>query len=213
MPSKIEALGIFLVLLPGFTCAYVAQYLAVRREQSELDKAIEALLFSSILYLITLPFFQYSLPVSWALGQDAQYHIHVNYEYFIVLFLASAILGIAYAANINHDWALSLLRKCKVTERTARSAIWHDVFQDNGGWVQVSMKDGKKALGWVRYYSDDVGDRSLFLESASWIDDMGGEEVIDGPGLFLTKDSEIESVMFLAFRTRDDAASGSEPTQ
>ena len=112
-------------------------------------------------------------------------------------------MGIAYAANINRDWGLSLLRKIGVTERTSRSALWHDVFQDTSGWVQVSMKDGKKALGWVRYYSDDVDDRSLFLESASWIDDDGKEQVIDGPGLFLTKDSEIESVMFLSSRTKD----------
>jgi hypothetical protein len=198
MPSKLEALGIFLVLLPGFTCAYVAQYVAVRREQTELDKAVEALLFSFILYLATLPFFQYSLPVSWALGTDAQFHIQVNYRFLLVLFAGSVSLGILYAANINHDWGLRLLRWMKVTERTARSAVWHDVFQDNGGWVQVSMKDGKRALGWVRYYSDDVNDRSLFLESASWIDDDGNEQVIDGPGVFLTKDSEIESVMFLA---------------
>jgi hypothetical protein len=46
--------------------------------------------------------------------------------------------------------------------------------------------------------SDDVEDRSLFLEAASWVDDNGNEAVIDGPGLLLTKDSEIESVMFLA---------------
>ena len=84
MPSKLETLGIFLVLLPGFTCAYVTQYLAVRREQTELDKAIEALLFSSVLYLATLPFFHYGLPVSWVLGTDAQYHVHVDYKYFTV---------------------------------------------------------------------------------------------------------------------------------
>jgi len=46
MPSKVEALGIFLILLPGFTCAYVSQYLSVRRKQTELDKVVEALLFS-----------------------------------------------------------------------------------------------------------------------------------------------------------------------
>ena len=169
MPSKLEALGILLVLLPGFTCAYIAQYLAVRIDQSELDKAVEALLFSFVLYLATLPFFGYSLPVSWAMDPDSEYHIYVHYKLLVTLFVASVALGILYAANINHDWALGLLRKLKVTERTSRKSIWHDVFQETGGWVQVSMKDGKKALGWVRYYSDDVDDRSLFLESASWI--------------------------------------------
>ncbi len=34
MPSKVEAFGLLLVLLPGLLCAYVVQALAVRRAQS-----------------------------------------------------------------------------------------------------------------------------------------------------------------------------------
>ncbi len=63
--------------------------------------------------------------------------------------------------------------------------------------MQVSLKSGKQALGWVRYYADDEEDRSLFLEKAAWIDESGGEQLIPGAGLFLTKNSEIESIMFL----------------
>lgn len=66
MPTKAEALGIFLVLLPGFTCAYIAQYLSVRRKQTELDKVIEALLFSVILYVLNLPFFRVQFACSMA---------------------------------------------------------------------------------------------------------------------------------------------------
>jgi len=206
MPEKFEALSIFLILLPGFTAAYVTQSLAVRREQTELDKVIEALLCSAFLFLVIWPFFRFSLPLSWSISTDGQFHTHANYPFLLTLFVAAVGLGVAFAANINHDWGLGFLRRIKVTERTARSAVWHDVFQENGGWVQVAMKDGKRALGWVRYYSDDVEERSLFLEDASWIDEEGNERHIDGPGLFLTKDSEIESVMFLKFRTT------SEPT-
>jgi hypothetical protein len=65
MPGKVEAFGIFVVLLPGFLCAYVVQMLAVRKTQSEVDKVIEALIFSFVLYLATLPAFHYVLPVSW----------------------------------------------------------------------------------------------------------------------------------------------------
>ena len=70
MPSKAEALGIFLILVPGFTCAYIAQYLSVRRKQTELDKVVEALLFSVLLYLLTLPFFGNTLPAYWRPSPD-----------------------------------------------------------------------------------------------------------------------------------------------
>jgi hypothetical protein len=208
MPGKIEALAIFLLLLPGFTSAYVTQLLSVRRGQSDLDKVVEALLFSFLLFLITWPIFGYSLPLAWELGKDAQFHVHVAYSFLITLFVLAVMLGILYAANLNHDWILTLCRKCRITERTSRVAVWHDVFQGGGGWVQVSLKNGKKALGWVRYYSDDAEDRSLFLEQASWITDEGDEEPIPGPGLFLTKSSEIESVMFLELELRSASEDG-----
>ena len=204
MPGKIEALAIFLLLLPGFTSAYTVQLLSVRREQTELDKVVEALLFSFVLYLIAWPIFGYSLPLSWLAMGGGQFQIQVRYLFLLTLFMLALALGVLYAANLNRDWVLTLLRRLQVTERTSRIAVWHDVFQGTGGWVQVSMKDGKKALGWVRYYSDDADDRSLFLEQASWIDNDGNEAPIDGPGLFLTKDSEIQSVMFLESRMRND---------
>lgn len=197
MPTKAEALGILLVLLPGFTCAYVTQFVAVRQKQSDFDKVVEALLFALLLYLGTLPFFHFSLPSSWAVSAGGEIQVRIHYRQLLTLFLASVGLGLAYAANLNHDWALRLLRKCRITERTSRTAVWHDVFQETGGWIQVELKDGKKALGWVRYYSDDIEDRSLFLESASWINEAGEERPIEGPGLFLTRDAEIEAVLFL----------------
>ena len=47
MPGKVEAFGLLLVLLPGFLCAYVVQSLAVRCQQTEADKVIEALISAS----------------------------------------------------------------------------------------------------------------------------------------------------------------------
>jgi hypothetical protein len=96
---------------------------------------------------------------------------------------------------------MSLLRRTRVTERTARKTIWNDAFQEIGGMVQVGISGDRKILGWLRYYSDEDEDPSPFLETASWVKNGdNGEEVeqpINGPGISLTKDSGIEYVMFL----------------
>jgi Family of unknown function (DUF6338) len=204
MPDRIEALGILLVLLPGFACAYIVQFLAVRRKQSELDKVIEALLFSLILYVITLPFFGYMLPLGWT-APDRQhpnlYRIVINWNHLVWLTVASVVFAILYSANINLDWAMRLLRRIGVTERTARKTVWNDTFQEIGGMVQVGLSGERKILGWLRYYSDEVEESSLFLETASWLktaeDGTETEVPIDGPGVLLTKSSGIEYVMFL----------------
>ena len=210
MPAKVEALGILLLLLPGFTCAYIIQRLAVRTALSELDKVVEALLFSFLLYLATLPVFGYALPLSWRATVDGAYQITPHYAHLVTLLLLSVIFGVLYATNINRDWLLSLFRTMGVTERTARLSIWNDTFQEIGGFVQVGFKDGKQLVGWVRYYSDDGSDCSIFLESAAWVLEDNSQEAIDGPGILLTKESAIETVSFLNWVT-DDGETPDEP--
>jgi hypothetical protein len=199
VPLKAEALGIFLVLLPGFTCAYVAQYLSVRRKQTELDKIIEALLFSVVLYLATLPYFGNTLPAHWqaSVSSPNVYDVTIRWSQLLVLAAGSIVLGVLYAANINHDWLMTMFRFVGVTERTARSTIWNDVFQEIGGSVQVGLAGEIKVIGWLRYYSDEAEDSSLFIENAAWIDASGQETPITGPGILLTKEVGIEYVLFL----------------
>lgn len=200
MPEKVEGLGIFLVLLPGFTCAYFAQYLAVRRKQSDLERIVEALLFSVILYLLTLPFFGYKLPVTWneVPGHPGSFQLQLAWTQLVVLAVSSFVLGVFYAANINRDWLMGLFRWMGVTDRTARSSIWNDVFQEiERSFVQVGLPGDIQVVGWLRYYADEAKDSSLFLEDAAWYDKDGTEHVIDGPGILLTKNVGIQYVLFL----------------
>jgi Family of unknown function (DUF6338) len=201
MPGKIEALGILLLLLPGFSCAFLVQHIAVRAKQTELDKIVEALLLSFILYLVTSPFFHYSLPLSWTpISQQnySTYTFRLNWPYVFSLFLISIGIALLYGANINHDWLLHLLRKCKITERTARSSIWNDTFQDvQNTYILVGLSDGRSVLGYLRYYSDEYEEASVFLEGASWLLENGDQQPIDGPGILLTKEAGIQSVAFL----------------
>lgn len=209
MPNTIQALGIFLILLPGFTCAYIAQQLAVRPKQTEFDKAVEALLFSLVLYVAVGPLFHYALPVGWqetVSGHPGIYVAVVRWKELATLAGAAVLLGVLFAANVNHDWILSLLRALHVTERTSRTSIWSDTFQDivGGTTVQVVLGDGRTVSGWVHYYSDDPKDASLFLEEAEWIDEEGRKIPIPGPGILLLPQAGIQYVMFLDPETTDD---------
>jgi len=209
MPEKVEALAILFVLLPGFLCAYIAQSLAVRRKQSDVDKVIEALIFSLILYLITLPHFGFTLPVHWQPEPSGALRIAADYRHLLVLFSLAVALGVLYAANINHDWLMSLMRLVGVTERTARTSIWNDAFQEIGGWVQVGFKNGTQIQGWVRYYSDEGEESSLFLERAAWIDGAERDE-IDGPGILLTSKAGIVTIAFLGYSEEPELPVGQD---
>jgi hypothetical protein len=168
MPEKVEALGVLLVLLPGFACAYIVHLLAVRRKQTDLDKVVEALLFSLILYVLTLPLFGDLFPIHWQVTDAiGSYRVFVDWRHLAVLAASAFVLAVLYATSINRDWLMALFRLMRVTERTARSSVWNDVFLETGGYVQVGLSDGRSAMGWLRYYSDAASESSLFLEQAS----------------------------------------------
>jgi hypothetical protein len=202
MPGTAEALGVLLLLLPGFSCAYLVQRLAVRPKQTELDKVIEALLFSFFLYLAASPFFSYSLPLSWqksTVEGIGSYSFQLNWLYLATLAALAIALGLLYSANLNNDWLLRLLRKTRITQRTARNSIWNDAFQDiPSSFVLVQLSGDRTVIGYLRYYSDEPDEASLFLEDAAWVvDEEGTQNPIDGPGILLTKQAGIESVSFL----------------
>ncbi|HUA98579.1 MAG TPA: DUF6338 family protein [Terracidiphilus sp.] len=206
MPENAEALGIILVLLPGFAAAYLVQLLAARRKQSDLDKIVEALIFSLLVYLITLPFFGYSLPVAWRPGNGkpaGTWQVFIVWPHLMALAVLAVVLGTLYSASINHNWLTSPFRWLRVSERSARSSVWNDVFSDIEGFVQVGISGGRSVIGWIRKYSDEDEAHEVFLEEAAWVDSDGKEFPIHGPGVLLTKNLGIEYVMFLNSDSED----------
>lgn len=204
MPSSAVALQILLILLPGFASAYIVQLIAVRAKQSDLDKIIEALLFSFLVYVTNAAIHHGSSPVTFAhttQGDSIDFHPG-NVLWLGGLSLAYALIMIVY---VQWDGA-RFLRRLGLTERTSRNSIWNDTFQDEqqtkdpalGTIVQVELKDGRSVMGVVSYYSDTADESSVFLRNAQWIDADSGEVIpIEGPGILLTRNAEITSVSFL----------------
>lgn len=158
------------------------------------------------------PFFGYSLPLSWQAKTSQgieQYAFQLNWPYLASLATLALATGILYGANLNHDWILGTLRKLRITERTARNSIWNDAFQEiPSSFVLVQLSRDSSIIGFLRYYSDEQEDASLFLEDAAWIvDDSGTQSPIDGPGILLTKQAGIESVSFLNSGRRTSSGS------
>jgi hypothetical protein len=175
--------------------------LAVRRKQTELDKTVEALLFSLVFYLITLPLFGSTLPLSWRVVDASHpdvYQVVVQWKHLATLAGLALVFGVAYASNINYDWLARILFKLGVYSRGSRINIWNDTFQELDGFVQVGLSGERRVIGWVKDYSDEEGVYELFLENAAWVDKDGNQQPIGGPGILLTKESGIEYVAFLS---------------
>ncbi len=201
MPATLLALQIILILLPGFSAAYVVQALATRRAQSDFERVIEAVVFSFIIYVSYIPLNHGNLPFEIIKDQSGKTEDTVSWHPTQLIWLAAvtAIFTLLAVIYIRFD-GNRIFRAIGLTERTTRNSIWNDILEheaiDNQP-VQVELADGKNVLGVLLYYSDASDDDSVYLTQASWVDKDGNSVEIPGPGILLTKNSGIRSVSLL----------------
>ena len=201
MPATLLALQVFLILLPGFSAAYVVQALATRRTQSDLERVIEALVFSFLVYVCYVPLNGGRLPFHLAPDPYVQGQITAVWEPAQMGLLAAttALFALFAVACIRFD-CNRMFRLFHLTEKTTRNSIWNDIFESEaieGQPLQVELSDGRSVLGPLLYDSDAAEDASIYLTEASWVDANGDLVPIPGAGILLTKGSGIRSVMLL----------------
>lgn len=204
MPTTVVALEILLILLPGFSAAYIVQLFAIRTKQSDLEKIIEALLFSFLIYVSYGLIRHGAMPVTvlHSSQQDALQFHRVNLLWLTGLTLLFSLLMILYVNKDGAQW----FRRIGLTDNSSRTSIWNDTFQDiqqqvdpeAGSIVQVELEDGRRVMGVVRLYSGTADECSVFLQDAQWVDDDGVQLIpIHGPGILLTSNARITSISFL----------------
>ena len=191
MPQGLQTLDALLILLPGFVSARIARPLSTQGQQSELERVIEALIFSFFNYLVYVALFGTSLPIEGL----PTFQVHRWRVVFLALMACG--MGLLWGIARSKDLILRPLRAWRLTERTSRQSVWNDAFVSLQSTAQVGLKDGRSVIGYVRRYSDTDGERSVFLESSSWIAEDGSLVEIIGKGILLTEKADIEYVMFL----------------
>lgn len=201
MPATLLALQIFLILLPGFSAAYVVQALSTRRSQSDLERVIEALVFSFVIYVCYVPVNGGRLPFHLVGGNGTNGGQTVIWEPAQLGWLVLVTTGFSFAAvaYIRFD-GNRVFQWLKLSERTTRNSIWNDVFESeaiDGQPLQVELGDGRNILGKLHYYSDAAEDASIYLTEALWVDKDANTIPIPGPGILLTKSSGIRCVSLL----------------
>ena len=201
MPQGFQALLALLVLLPGFVSARIAHSLSAPSEQTDVERIIDALIFSFFVYILYLLLFGGTLPLDWSTSatqtDSAHFAVHVRRLRLLYLCLSPILLGVAWGSLQHRDAVLRRLRDWKLTNRTNEVSIWNARLRQYNGTVQVGLSDGREIVGWLQQYSDISADHSIFLTQAAWVDEEGSQTEIPGPGILLTDKSEIHYIMFL----------------
>ena len=106
------------------------------------------------------------------------------------------LFALVVGASITHDFHMKILRRMRLTYKTARDSTWIDIFIDQRRYVEVAFTDGRRLFGWPLYYSNQPEEGLLYLYDAAWIDAEGKYVDLDAHGILLTKKEDIESIVF-----------------
>ena len=83
----------------------------------------------------------------------------------------AVLAALAVSAVRTGDWHMSLLRWARITDRSSRESIWHDVMNREGDrYVVVHLEDGRRLQGYPSYYSNDHEEGALYLTRPAWIE-------------------------------------------
>ena len=142
MPQGLQTLVALLVLLPGFVSERIVRMMSAKTQQTELERVIEALIFSFFIYVAYVGLFGASLPLEWSSTTAAgvqHYDLSVHRWRLFSLVAITLALGFAWGFIQGHDLLLRQLIRWKLTQRSSRESVWTDVFMNFRGTVQVGL--------------------------------------------------------------------------
>lgn len=214
MDASVEALTVFIVLLPGFLSGAILNAVVVRAHRDAFTRTIEALIFSFLIYAV-IGGVSGRMPIQLdQVLRDGQvtYQVAVDRPLVGWTALVAMALPLAFSTLLTHDVHMAVLRFLKVTKRTSRNNTWLDVFSEQDRYVVVEMNDGRRVSGWPLYYSDTPTEGLIYLQDPAWIDRDGTYIPLDVHGLFLVRREDVVTIAFQR-RTSDEHAKRAEEVQ
>jgi hypothetical protein len=181
-----ELIPILIFLLPGFLTAKVLDVLVIRKERDVFDKFVQALVFTfaNLALFVVMRW----IIESWTSAEFDRQSLSVGNVFLITS--CSIGIGLACAFEIRNELMLDLLHRLRFTKKTYNLA--------SEKFVVVHLEDGRRIYGWPKFYADEPGERAIFLQEASWLDDTN--KALNDPliSILLDEKSGIQLVEFIS---------------
>ena len=189
-----ELIPILVFLLPGFLTCKVLDILVIRKERDTFDKFVQALVFTFAnlaLFVVVRAVVEFFTDVEF----DRQ---SLSVGNVILMTFCSVGIGLACAYEIRNELILGLLHRRNFTKKTYNLSTWIDTFSVSEKFVVVHLEDGRRIYGWPKFYSDEPGERAVFLQDATWLDESN--KPLNDPliSILLDEKSGIQFVEFIS---------------
>lgn len=187
-----DVVALLTYLLPGFLVAWIFFALTTHQKPNQLERVIQALIFTLIVRALVIV----EKHVLLALGAWVNLGVWSEDSELIASVFSAVFLGFVVAWLTNTDKVHELLRRFKISQRSASPNEWCTVFGPREQFVIVELKDERRLYGWPKVWPSDPEKGHLFLTFASWLHGEKPVELNEAEGVLISvKDiSHIEFV-------------------
>lgn len=183
--GKLDSLGILFSLLPGLLTLVVQRALSGREQKLE---AVDAILHGLAYTVVVHAVWAVLTLWSWFPTPD-----------IFGLCACAIVLGVVLAKCKNSGWLYGVLRFCGLSRESSWPTIWETAFREaprlGSEYAVLYLKDRRRLMGAVRFYSHDQELGHVILDRAQWLDSADATASIDG--MIIVSGSDIRFVQFL----------------
>lgn len=209
-----EILHITLILLPGIVSFLITEAL-IPHKQAEFNRSvIYVITLSAMSFLISLGIWNFYSYLSIKLKFAKQlpflelkeniFSFHSNYEFAILVFFISMVIGLFFAWAINNKIIYKFMNQLGASNMNSDLEVWDDFFQEKRENAFVVIRDIKNDImyyGSVKYYSTATAKMiALYLVDIDVFINSSSEKLYHIQELYLPFNQETMTIEFPDFK-------------
>lgn len=190
-----EVFNALRLLCPGFVAAWVLASLTVDGKKSDLQRVIQALIFSVFVQILLFPTKYIALWLGTIFPAAARWSPPVELAWSVVLGL---LIGCVSAWLVDSDKLYALLRKAGITKQSSRPSVWYSAFNNFPRYVVLHLEDGRRIYGWPDEWSSRYPHGHVRLIDAAWLN-VDKNDLVDlsASELILIRVKDVRIVEFI----------------
>lgn len=198
MDYSYQALSVGFFLIPGFVATAILRGVYFHKEQDSFQRTIDALIFTFVIYGITVVVTGESPVVltETKIGDSTTYSLTYRNAPIVWIAVLAVLLPLVWAFTLNNDLLTRILRHWNITSVTSRQNVWLDVFATENRYVTVNLSDGRRLYGWPMRWSNSPEDGYVYLYDPAWVGEDGTLTNLDIHGILIAKKGNIDFIEF-----------------
>lgn len=201
-----DVVGVLKFLLPGFVTAWVFHGLTAHRKQSEFERVIQAIIFTTLVQFLTTSIRKVALLTGERWRPIGTWTDETGFAVSVMVALGLGVLFALCANNNQPHYMLAKLTKSRLTKRTTGPSEWFNTFNKNAVDIVLYLKDGRRVVGFPYEWPDYPDTGHFVLEDVVWVDEDDNRIPMRQAAFLLIPAGAVEMIEFLRSDTSSESS-------